>query len=183
MSHNNRLYFPRLILFGITLLVLALIFVSVVLIQEQAILIRAAGYALAALSALSFLPVSREWISPSYLELSGNAALIKWNNWQVSGNVGEIDFPAKKPKRLGISLTEAETRIDPVGPLFLLSSIVLYPILKPIVPAWWAPLYAINKKQLDGILGMASSKSLAVSFPAPVFGKRRMRRVIENAVV
>lgn len=181
MHHNNRLTFPRAILAGITMLVLAVIIASGLLIQEQQVLPRVTGYVLAVLSVISFLPVSREWVSPSLLELCGKTALIKWNNWRVSGNVERIDFPAKKARRLVISLNEPITLIDPVGPLFLLASFVLYPVMKPFLPAWWAPLYPVNKHQLDAMLGTSPAGSLVISFPARIFGRRRMRRVVANA--
>lgn len=181
MTDTNRIYYPRVMLACNTLLVLTLTMMAVVMIQFPPGLVRGIGYALSALSALLLLPCAREWVSPSYLELSEKTALIKWNNWRVSGNVAAMDFPAKKAQLLVLKLNGAETLIDPVGPLFLLASFVLYPIMKPFVPAWWAPLYVISKKQLDGMLGLTGGRTLVISFPAPVFGTRRIRRVIENA--
>jgi hypothetical protein len=181
VHHHSRLTFPRAILAGITLMVLGLIVVSGLLIQERQVLPRVTGYVLAVLSAISFLPVSREWVSPSYLELSGKTALVKWNNWRVSGNVAAMDFPAKKARRLVITLNQPRTLIDPVGPLFLLASFVLYPVMRSFVPSWWAPLYVINKMQLDAMLGVSPGGSLTVSFPTRIFGRRRMRSAVDNA--
>jgi len=179
MSATNRLYFPRLTLSALTALPLALIFVSVVLIQQAPTLPRAAGFALLTLSTLSLLPVYREWISPSYIEIANGSATVKWNNWQVTGNIGRIDLPSKNVKQLGIILNQARPRIDPVGPLFLLASFALYPLIRLLLPAWQASLYVISKKQLDSRLGTAGDGTLTLSFPAFIFGKRRVRRVVE----
>lgn len=180
MQNNNRLRFPGLLLLGLTLLDLSLIFLSVVLIQGQRGFAVGLGYALAVLSVVSFLPVAREWLSPSFLEIAGNEAELKWNNWLLSGRVVKADLPARKVKRLSLTLSGVETRIDPVGPLFLLASFILYPVLRPVTPAWWAPLYVINKGQLSRMLGVSTDNSLTISFPATIFGRRKLRRVVEN---
>lgn len=181
MKHPHRLSFPRLLLLAITLLDLALIFLSVVLIQGQQALSIGIGYALAALSVVSLLPAAREWLSPSHLELTGDGAELKWNNWRLAGRVVRADLPARKARALALELSGCEIHVDPVGPLFLLASLVLYPVLRPVTPAWWTPLYVISKRQLSGMLGLSSEGPLTIAFPTLVFGKRRLRRVIENA--
>ncbi len=183
MSAANRLYFPRLILVFDTLCALSLTMTAVVLIQLPPAILRGSGYALCALSVLLLLPCAREWLSPSYLELSGNNAIVKWNNWRLNGTVAAIDLPAIKPARLALKLTTATTLIDPVGPLFLLASWILYPAIKPFSSSWRAPLYPISKEKLNAMLGIAPDGSLVISFATRIYGRRRLRRVVENAVV
>ncbi|MCU0607583.1 MAG: hypothetical protein MUF78_09250, partial [Candidatus Edwardsbacteria bacterium] len=123
----------------------------------------------------------REWLSPSHLEIVGNEAELKWNNWRLTGTVVSADLPAKKARRLALKLSGAKLLIDPVGPLFLLSSWLVYPVMRCFVPSWWAPLYPVGKTQLASMLGVAADGSLTLSFPARTFGKRNLRRVIDNA--
>jgi hypothetical protein len=181
MPDTNRIPYPRVMLANSTLLVLTVTVLAVVLIQFPPGVVCGIGYALGALSALLLLPCAREWFSPSYLELSGNAAALKWNNWRVSGTVAAADLPGKKARRLVLTLNGVETLIDPVGPLFLLASLITYPVIRYFVPSWWAPLYVIGKRQLDAMLGVSPGRSLTISFPTRIFGRRRMRRVVENA--
>jgi hypothetical protein len=181
MHHNNRIYYPRLILVSNTLLVLTLIIMGVVLVQLPPGVLCGAGYALSVGAVLLLLPCAREWFSPSYLELSGNTARLKWNNWRVTGTVASVDLPVKKARRLVLNLTGVESLIDPVGPLFLLASLITYPVIKHFVLSWWAPLYVINQKQLEAVLDVSPERSLTVSFPTRIFGRRRMRRVVDTA--
>jgi len=183
VKHPNRLRFSRSLLLGITLLDLALIFLSVLLIQGHRGLVVGTGYAVAVLSVVSFLPVAREWLSPSHLELAGDGAELKWNNWRLTGTVVSADLPAKKARRLVLALSDIAVVIDPVGPLFLLASLILYPVLRPLPPAWWAPLYVISKKQLSGMLGASVGGALTISLPTIIFGRRRLHRALKNNVV
>jgi hypothetical protein len=181
MTRPNRLYFPRLILAADTLFVLSLTMLAVVLIQLTPGLLCGSGYALGVLAVLALLPCAREWLSPSYLEVAGNGAEIKWNNWRLTGSVVSADLPAKQARRLVLKLSGAKLLIDPVGPLFLLSSWLVYPVIDHFVPSWWAPLYPVSRKQLASMLGIAPDGSLTLSFPVRTFGKRSLRRVIDNA--
>jgi hypothetical protein len=181
MSRPNRMHYPRLILAVNTLFTLSLTILAVVLLQVLPGLLCGVGYALGALSVLTLLPCAREWLSPSYLELSGNQAIIKWNNWRLTGTVASIDLPAKKPIRLVVQMTDAKTLIDPVGPLFLLASWITYPAIKPFSAPWWAPLYPMGKEQLGSMLGISPDGSLVITFAIRIFGKRNVRRVVKNA--
>ena len=181
MARPNRLYFPRLMLVMDTLLALSLTMTGVVLIQLPSGVLRVAGYAAFALSVLVLLPCAREWLSPSYLELTGNAAVVKWNNWRLDAAVSSVDLPAKKPVRLVLRLADGKTRIEPVGPLFLLASWIIYPLIKPFSAPWRAPLYPVSAKQLDKMLGLAPDGSVEVSFATGIYGRRKLRRVVEQS--
>ncbi len=181
MSSLNSLRFSRLLLSALTLLAAALLILGVVMLQQAQPAFQAAGIVILALAALSLLPVSREWISPSSIEIAHGGATIKWNNWQVTGAIGKIDLPAKNAQRLAISLVDIQTRIDPVGPLFLLASLVLGLLAGPLLPAWQASLYVTGRKQLDSRLGMAGDNTLALSFPVFIFGRRNVRRAVASA--
>ena len=181
MARPNRLYFPRLMLALETLLALSLAMSGALLVPLPWLAAKLPGYLLCALSALALLPCAREWLSPSYLELSGDTAVVKWNNWRLDAAVSAVDLPAKKPVRLLLRMTGAKTRIEPVGPLFLLASWLIHPLIKPFSAPWRAPLYPVGRKQLEAMLGMAPDGSFSISFAAFVYGRRKLRRVVANA--
>ena len=176
-----RLGFSRLRLALLTALDLGLVSLAALGIQDGRALLAAPSFLLLAFSATALLLISREWFSPSYINIGKDALAVKWNNWRLGGARLGAALTKARPRSLELRVGGPVPSLDPVGPLHLAAMFLVLPLLRPFLPLHLARLYYLDSRTLMKILG-ADGGQAVVRFPAALFGARRIRHALEESL-
>lgn len=179
MSRPPSLRFPRPALLGLTLLDLALVALSALGIQDGRMLSAVPSFLLLAFSAACLLLLCREWLSPSIIEISENSVSVKWNNWRLRGSRLGAELIRSRPRRLRLTVGDPAFSVEPVGPLHLAAMYVVFPWLSAFLPPYLARIYFLDARKLSRLMAPSGGPAL-ISFPASLFGKRRIRNALEK---
>lgn len=171
--------YSRLRHFVLTMANIGLVALAACGIQHPGLAVAIPCWLLLSLASFAFLPVCREWLSPSSITLDGLMAVVEWNNWRISGAIQSIGLSEKRPRHLALVLCDAQAALVPVGPLFIAAGFVLRPLLGLLLPARLARLYYLDKRQLLAV--QSDGTMLAeLSFPLTFFGRRRVWHALKN---
>jgi len=178
---RQRLSFSRLRLIFLTVFNLGLVALSALGIQDGRLWLAAPSYALLVFSACLMLLLCREWFSPSYIEMAQDQIFLRWNNWRLEGQRLQAHLTPARPRRLILAIGQPALGLDPVGPLHLTAMLAVMPLLRLFLPPHLAKLYFLNSAELSKLLCPDGGPAV-VSFPAWLFGRRRIGNVMEKSL-
>jgi hypothetical protein len=170
----NRLIYSRLLLLGLTLLDLSVMIGCGLAMQSHLLAIKALSVAVLFIAALGIILLSREWVNSSTLTREEGYVTIRWNNWEMKGNLLDAKISNKRPKRLELTVKDPEVLLYPVGPMFILAGLLFKPWLVWF-PSILKECYYYRKDKLLADASFDEGK-IKVGIPLIFIGKRKAKK-------